>query len=438
MKRIIVACIFVVGVCSLSFAEPLTLDQSIKYSLSSNPQVISASEKTKAAMARLSQAQYSIIPSFTLSGSSGISYQQPVVTSIYIPGLGTMEFSSAPNENSNVSSYQLGLSQVIFAGGKVMYGMRIANSSYLSSLEDLRKAQSDAIYNTTSGYFDVLKSKKSLQIIDNALVSLNKLVKQSEIFKDQGVVSEADYLRANAQLLNMQVARIQAKTGASIAVASFRNLLGDKAPASFEVITDVATSEDIKISYEELLKLVYANRPEWRSFVYGKNITGDLIPIAQSDYLPSIFATGSTGRSISSYNESGIKYDLNSWRLMAVGSWNLNMFQTAGKVAEAQANYKSLLAQQDSVRNGLSLEAQAAIYNLEGAYEQVDAAKVAYDVARKALRFAEINYESQIGTSLSVIDAQTTFLSSENNYWMSIYNLELAKAKIRKVAGIDA
>lgn len=417
--------------------ETYDLSKSHKIAKNSNPEIIAATERLKAAEMRLNQAKSALIPHFTVDALGGKNYQEPVKTRVAIPGLPTMEMSTTPDEASDMTNVSLTVKQPLFTGGKIVLGIKMANNAYLSSYEDYKKTCDDVEYKVSSAYFDVLKTQKNIAILKNSMESLSKYYKQLEVLSNSGIISSADVLRVKSELLNMKVAEIQLNTALRISKMSFRNILGDAIPEEFVLAEDIAFMKDKVLKLSDLLVLGYKNRPDWNSFNYSKDILSDSVGMAQSGYLPTVAATYSTGRAITNYPSASLKYDIDSWKALLVGSWNIfDGFEVASKVAEAKANYNAVSAQEKTVKMAVALDIESSFYNFESLKEKIGAVEAARDAARKSYKLAEANFLSNVGTNVAVLDAESNYNKSEMNYWATLYDIELAKLKINKATGV--
>ncbi|MFA6169531.1 MAG: TolC family protein [Candidatus Margulisiibacteriota bacterium] len=409
MKRLVAG--FVSLLLLASFADALTLNDSIKIALDKNPQVVAAQEKLNAAGSKLGQAKSALFPRLKLEGAFGRNYQESPVP---------------PNEAADLTTYTLSLSQPLFVISLPRL-LTMADATFNGAKEDLRKAQSDVLYNTTNAYYSVLKAQKGFQVIDKTVQSLEKYVRLSKIYYDSGIIGRADVMRVETELLNTKVARIQAQSGLQLAIASLNSLLSENDVQETTVLDDSISANGANLPpLSELMTSALANRPDYRSFLEGEKIVKENIGLAAANYWPAFMLIGSSGKTI----------DLDSWRVLISGSWNIfDSFETPNKVAEAQANYNSVAAQKNQLSDGLELEVRSAYLEYQAAVEKVTAAQAAAELAQKTLQLNEVNYEQHITTFLSLLDARTAATRAETAVWSARYDLELAKAKINKAVG---
>ncbi|OGC21857.1 hypothetical protein A2310_01065 [candidate division WOR-1 bacterium RIFOXYB2_FULL_37_13] len=426
---------FIFSGSSFADSQVLTLDQSIKIALERNTQVLSAREKLNASGARFNQALGSVLPSISLSSSFGKSYQQPL--SLTIPGM-TTPITTSPDEAAEMTTYSFSLRQPVFTGGKLLLGIKITNNSYLAALQDFKKVKNDVIYNVVSGYYEYLKSKKMVEVVNSSMIALKKHLKQVELFYNSGISTQVDLLRTQTELANMRNTQIQVETGLQLASISFNSLLGKDISSDIFLSSDAPQTFEGFASYSGLLEKAYNNRPDWISFKLGKEIAEDTVGLNTGNLLPNIFLVGSTGRTVTNYASSNTKYDLGSWNLLLSGSWVLfDGFVNVNKIAEAKATAQSLKEQEKSLKDAIALDLKAAYLNFGSAKERLSAAEYAKSLAEKTLKYAELNFVSNVGTNLSVLDAESALLQAQANYWTALYDIRIAKAKIDKAVGIS-
>lgn len=418
-------------------AAALTLAESIETGLRNNPAVRAAEAKVQAASARTGQALSMFLPSLSGTAGYGRNYSQ---SPSYLGGI-------LPDEATNVLNYSLNLQQNLFTFGKEFTGMDMAQASFQMAKNDLQQAKNDAIYNITSSYYGVLRTEKMLQVATDGLKTLEKHYKQIKVYFDAGLALKSDLLQVEAQVGNLRVAEIQARSGLTLARTAFNSVIGRRLdepvvladaaqPKSADQSVSDATAKDQGLDLSDLLKKAFLNRPDWLSFKLAERIGGDSVWLATAGYFPNLALSGSYGKVSTEYRSIHTTIELENWRAMLVASWNIfDGLNTPYKVGEAQANLAALQAQEKQVSDGIELDVTSTFLQLSAAREKLTASQIAADVAQRSLRLAQASYEANITTSLAVLDAETTWSQAQTNFWGSVYDLELAKARINKTVG---
>jgi outer membrane protein len=435
MKRALPLIVLLLIVCFAMPSMSITLQESVNMALNNNPELISAQKKLNASEARLGQARSYLLPSLSVSGSAGKTYQQP--QEIIFQG---MAFATAPDKQNDLSTYSFTLSQMLYNGGAIN-GMAIAYYSYSSAKEDLRNAMQDAAYKTAAAYYGLINAEKAHDISIDMVKSLNRYVEQVNVLYNADLVTKADVLRVQTQLENAKQQEISARKGELLARLSLNSILG--LPLTSEtapVIDDKETSKEA-LSLSSLLDTAYKKRPDWLSYKLAEQTADAMLSISYSGYMPNFALVGTYGRTIVNYEDAADQdYNSNllSWRALITGSWTLfDGMNTPNKVEESRANLDALRADGKILSDAIALDVTSDYYELLSSYERVEGARSAEDMARKMMKFAEMNFSQHIYTSVQLLDSQTAYHAAQLDLMSAIYDMELAKVKLNKAVGSD-
>ena len=423
-------------IAQITSAGTLTLQESLNIAFKNNPQILTSKEKVDIASAKMGQAGSGLLPQISASYSSGKSYVQPMTVTLP-PSMGGGTFSTTPNEAADALSYSATATQTLFAGGRTLQAISAAKAGYDVAGQDYIKTKNDVTFNVISSYFEILKAKKSLDTINDALSSLEKHLRQTELFYKSGISSKADLLRSQTEIANANVSKISAQMGLELAKLTFAANLGANIGSDFD-IQNIETSyfSEKETSAPQLLKTAFNNRPDWISYNLGMRVAKDAITYSYGSYLPVVMYQYSAGKNKSDYKNAGLKFDLDNWRSMIVASWNVfDGFNTANRIREAYATLNTAKAQEQTLKDAINLDVKSSYLSLLGTKQKVEASMIAQELARKALRLSEIAFASNTGSNLSYLEALSAYFKAQTAYWSNIYDLEVAKAKINKVTG---
>ncbi|MBI5078603.1 TolC family protein, partial [Candidatus Saganbacteria bacterium] len=184
----------------------------------------------------------------------------------------------------------------------------------------------------------------------------------------------------------------------------------------------------------ELLSVAFENRPEWKQYLLNEQMAEENLRVAQTAYLPTVMLTGLTGNHVTEY--PAYRSDVNSWAVTGSASWTL--FDGLGiqkRIREAAANLSAQKAAEKQIRGGIELEVREAYLSLKSVKETIESVRKARESAEENYKVSNLRYRSGVGTNIEVIDAQVALTQAEINYNQALFDLEIAKAKIVKVAG---
>jgi len=333
----------------------------------------------------------------------------------------------------NTKSYSASLSQPIFVGA-LFPGYNMAARSVNVAEQDLRKAIQNTTFNVTVTYYGVLASKEYIKLCEDSLQTAKTHNDQVARMLRNGVAAQADFLRAEVRVANAELALTRSYNSYETTKNAFNNALGIDLDTTVEVSQKYEIPKLKVPDVELLLSTAYANRPDWLSFVFGKEIAEQNLNLAKSAYLPTVYLSGNSAYQDTTYPTFDNK--VNSWSIAGSASWTLfDGFTIYNKVREAAASLNTQIANEEQVKNSVEMEVKDAYYTLKTAMAVIATAQKAVTSAKESEKVSTMRYNSGVGTNLEVINAQESLTQARNEYLKSIYDLEVAKARINKNVG---
>jgi outer membrane protein TolC len=305
-----------------------------------------------------------------------------------------------------------------------------------AAYQDLQKTIKDTAYDVTAAYFGVLSADKLVKVAEDSLALAKSHLDQVQAMLNSGVVTRADLLRAEVRVANSDVALTKARNTLELAKNSFNNVLGQGIDEPVELAAAPESVVPALPDYQTLLRTAYDNRPDWKGFIYSKNIAEENLSLAKTAYCPTINLSGQTGNQVTTY--SGFESNINSWSVAGTLAWTL--FDGLGiqnRINEAAANLELQQATEDQLRNSLALDVRNAYLNLKSVIEMISSAKKAVDFAEESYKVSSLRFNSGVGTNIEVIDAQVALTQARTDYLKAQFDLEVSKARVNKAAGTE-
>ncbi|MBU0573533.1 MAG: TolC family protein [Candidatus Margulisbacteria bacterium] len=351
-------------------------------------------------------------------------------------GFGPQTFTLGVNDTLTISNYQLSLSQPIYTGGKLFSGLRSSQKGFSVAQEQLKSAMQNVSYNVTVAYFGVIQAEKFQELAQQSFDIAQEHLNQVNAMLKAGTSTRADVLRAEVSKAQAEVSLTKAKNSVLIAKNNFNNSLGK------DLFEEIPLSEtEFTIKYEQipeysiLLGYAYENRPDWKQFLFGKEIAAESVNIARSDYFPSLALVGTYGEQMSVY--PSFTSDSHSWTAIVSGSWSLLEAPRRGKLKEARARLEEQNEQERSLYNTIALEVRNTFFDLKSALETLASTQKAVELAQENLKVSEVRFTSGLGTNLEVMDAQVALTQASIDNLDAIFGIITSKAKINRVTGLE-
>ena len=354
MKRLFVFAFLsflILGVCFAQ--EKLTLDQSVQIALEQSPVMLKARAEIAAAEGAAGQAVASFLPQLSVSGSTGRYYSEPTTMQITMAG-SSAAYTFGTDEQAETIKYSASLTQAIFAGGRILNSIGMANKGLVVAREELRKVAQSVTFNVVQAYYGTLKAQKYADLSSQSVEMARNHLARVKVLANVGMSTRADVLRTEVQLAKVELGWTKAKQAYEIAKSSFNNVLGKDLDSPVGLAEFEFEVEDVVVyAYADLLKIAYQERPDWQQYLLVKGVSEDEMRIAYSGLLPSISLIGNIERGSTTYSS----YQANSynWTAMLSGSWNLfDGAATLQKIKESRAKLKAQEADEMSVKKGLA------------------------------------------------------------------------------------
>jgi len=263
-------------------------------------------------------------------------------------------------------------------------------------------------------------------------------LKNVQLMRSQGIISEYDELRATVGVDNLRPVVIQSETNYSLALDALRNTIGDGTREEIflsDSLTMQAVDESIISAAEEQ---VLISNPGINAVKRQIDLNHAMVFAEKSSYLPTLAAFGS-------YSYSGITDQFGNFALkdfnknITVGlSLSVNLFQglqTYSKVEQAQLEQRKSEEQKTNLERNLQMGARSAIGNLKQAKKRVEAQGKTVETAERGYKIVTTRFLANAATQLEVNDAQLALNQAKVNRMQAIFDYLVASADLDQLLG---
>ncbi len=234
------------------------------------------------------------------------------------------------------------------------------------------------------------------------------------------------------------------RQGKALAVTALQTLMAlppttEVEPANIALKPDPRTVDPLNAYLADARQL----RPEFTQAREGVKAFEALVHAAKADYYP-VFFVGVVGSLADATNRDrftnpfvfdSLKDDVAA---PVVGfQWHYDLGITAGKVDEAQAKLGQVQQKSALAEQGIPFQVRQAYLEMEQHRDNIQATKGGYRNGRKWLVAALSNFDLGVGEGKDVADAAVAYAKLRASYFQSVYDYNLALAKLDHVAGRD-
>ncbi|HWR07368.1 TolC family protein [Sporomusa sp.] len=398
---------------TFAFAAPveLSLEQSIEIALKNNPSIQIAAEDKSRSVWGVDEAKAGKMPSVSLGSS--YNYQ---------------------GDSSNDSfSNNVRMNWKLYDGGQTEAQIDQAKLGVTTAELNVIKAKQQLKQDTTTGYYNVLETKNMVTVNEESVNNLQSHLTIVQAKYEAGVVAKSEVLRSEVELANAEQNLIKAQNQYELAVSSLLNTMNMDAGTEIQLAGELKYEADTR-TLPDAISLAKQNRPEIAQAKVSVDSAAKGIKIAESNKLPSVSMSASTG-----WDDSLLPNDDHNWSVGASASWNIfDAGVTKSKINQAESSLNKAKLQAEQTQDTIEQEVRQSYLNMKEAEKRLKTTDVAVNKANEDLYIAQETYKAGVGTNLDVIDAQLALTQAKTNHVQALYDYNVNKASLDKAIGLQA
>lgn len=350
-------------------------------------------------------------------------------------------FSSLPFGQAN--QYQLGLSvsQNLFTGGRISAQNEVAAAARRSANIELTAQRAQNVLDVAQAYYDATLADRLVAITDASFTQTENVLKQVELNKNVGNVSEFELLRAQVTRDNQRPQVIQRRSEREVAYLRLKQLLNIPLEQNVALTTSIDSVSELpagirlaglEVSSYDAPDTASSNRAAVRQAGEAVRAQQELLRVAHAQRLPSLTLNSQYGAV--AYPQGGLPGSSDFRTNWTVGiSTQIPLF-TGGRIRGdelvAQANLAESRARFQQVREFASLDAHVALNALNQAKAAWQASRGTAEQASRAYNIAEVRYREGISTQLELNDSRILLEQATANRALAARNLQIARMKL--------
>jgi len=335
------------------------------------------------------------------------------------------------------NQYNLGLafSQNLFAGGRISAQNAVANAGRRSADIELTAQRAQLRLDVTQAYFDAALADRLVALAESSLLQTDNVLKQTQLARTVGNVSEFELLRAQVSSANQRPIVIQRQSDREVAYLTLKQLLNFPLDAPVNLTTAVDDSVATNAALVNIgitSDTAAIDRATVRQAAEAIDAQRGLLRVAKSQRLPTLSLTSAYGKV--AFPQSGLPGtgDFRTNWTIGLGS-QIPLF-TGGRIKGdqlvAEANLREAQARYDQVREFAALDSRVTINNLLQARAAWEASKGTAEQAARAYSIAEVRYKEGISTQIELNDSRILLEQAVTNRALSARNLQVARVKL--------
>ena len=358
------------------------------------------------------------------------------------------KFVVSPNYFDNYA-LRLGVQQPLYTGGRLRAGAAAAKYGAEAAELDLAADRSELIYALRAAYWGLYKAGEFVKAIDENVGRTEAHLADVRNFFDQGLLTRNEVLRAEVQLSNARLARVDAANAEELARVRLDSLLGLPLDTEIEAATRIGdpavpygpdvfqAAEGNEENASGFLEKALARRPELRAMDLRVKAGEAGVAIARSGWYPQIYLAGNyydlrpNPRLLPARDKFYSTWDISLNISMDLWNWGA----TARQAEQAKARLAQAQDALGMIKDAVALELSQCRLELDGARAKIAVAREAADQAGENLRVVRERFREGVALNTDVLDAEVLALQAKTNLTQALVDAELAGARFRKALG---
>jgi|GEM_PF-4033205 len=196
--------------------------------------------------------------------------------------------------------------------------------------------------------------------------------------------------------------------------------------------TPPTASSDPPGEIGDLVHSALAHRPDFHAAELELESSDDLVSAARFDYLPDVVASGRLQWS----SEEAIDGENHAWMIMFGLNWNIfDHGLLRIRTSESETRRAVAEIRLEELHQQIEQEITDAVDDLTTAERRLSLAEERAGLAEEALGQANVGFESDVLTSLDVLEAQAAFLQAQYAVVSAQLDLDLAHWRLGQAVG---
>ncbi len=333
-------------------------------------------------------------------------------------------------------STKIQIEQPLYAGGKILTGIKMAKKDYKASLKDVARQKEKVIYDVSKAYYGAMLAKGAIRLAHQAYKSAEKHYKTALQMYENGLVVFADVLRAKVFLLDVKSKITEAENNYLIAKRGLLLAMGvdNMSPNDIDVSGNLVcdtVNQDVQYFQDYAMQ----NRADLLSMRIRVTIAKDMIKFTKGDFKPTL---GMFYNYETHDNKFGrVRGETGYHNIGFMFNWTLfKGFQTVNKYKGAKEKFKQYSTGQKGYEEFIKFSVYKAYEEMKIQKDKVKTAEQNVKYAEEVLKITENSYQNQLVSMIDLIDTQTMYDKVKFDLLHANYNCQLAVLELKYQSGM--
>lgn len=350
-------------------------------------------------------------------------------TDYIVPGVGVVPVENGKQDTPHWgNSFTAQVSQVLYAGGAIRSGIRMAELGRQMAELDVEKNRQEVRFLLTGYYLDLCKLENQAEVVRQNIEMTQKELEQMKARRAEGTVLQNDITRYEFQLQSLELALTKIDDASAI--------INHQLVTTLHLPEDTLISPDKNEVESEIDALsAIAARETWQQTAAESNLgirqaelASDLaeekVKQVRAESLPSI-ALVAENQLFGPYTQDLIPKDcnINVWFVGIGVRYDLgNLWKNRHNIRKARTEHRMSQETLSLVQEEVETAVQANYTNLLTSYTEVKTQQKQVELANQNYALVQKRYQNELALLTDMLDASNVKLSAE----MELVNARIA------------
>lgn len=334
------------------------------------------------------------------------------------------------------NSFALEAQQVVYAGGAISSGIRLAELQRAQSENAVEMTRNQMRFIALGQYLELLKLENGIKVYDSNIALTEKLIADIKSRQAQGMALKNDVTRYELQMESLKLGKRRLEDQKSIMNHQLCNTIGLENTVVVPSMT-LDNMEDDNLMEKDLQAEAAGNSPQIRQAALGVKMAEQQLKLAKSEMLPKVAivaADNFTGPF--NYDIPPIDKNFNIWYVGVGVKYSISsLFKSNKSVRKAKEQLRQSHDTHAMAGEAVDNSMQQAYTMHRQAFAELHTQQKSVELAQQNYTVVNNRYLNQLALITDMIDASNIKLNAELQEINARINIAYTYYNIRYVAG---
>ena len=334
------------------------------------------------------------------------------------------------------NSFALEAQQVVYAGGAIDAGIRMAELQHDMAQNNEHSALNNERFKALGQYLDLFKIHNRKQVYEQNIALTSRLIDDIRATQEQGMALKNDVTRYELQMETLRLGLRRLQDQQAILNHQLCNTLGlnnvDIKPDT--TLVDMALAQEGEGYWQQA---TLATSPQMEQSELSTQMAEQQLRMAKSELLPKVAVVAADNfNGPFTYDIPPIDKNINYWYVGVGLKYNLSsLFKQNKKVSQAKTGVRRSQEQQRVVAESLDNQVQQAWTLYQQTYADLDTQRKSVQLARQNYQVVSDRYLNQLALITDMLDASSILLNAELQEVDARISIVYAYYKMKYISG---